>query len=164
MRSIIIYYSCTGNTKKVAGILAEILSQKGQVTQIELICLDESESFLGQCQRAFRHVKGKIQPVNFDLSGFDLICFGTPVWAFAPTPAMNTYLASCSGTEGKEIILFTTYGSGVGKERCLNYMQEMLTKKGVKSFKRFSIQQAKVKYKEFVLSEIKNKTRLWPNG
>jgi flavodoxin len=155
MRSIVIYYSCTGNTKKVAGILAEILSQKGEVAQIELVCLDESQSFLGQCQRAFRHVKGKIQPVNFDLSGYDLICFGTPVWAFGPTPAMNTYLADCSGLEGKEIILFATYGSGAGKERCLNYMQNILAQKGAKGFKRFSIQQFKVNDKEFVLEKIK---------
>jgi NAD(P)H-dependent FMN reductase len=93
--------------------------------------------------------------VNFDLSGYDLICFGTPVWAFGPTPAMNTYLADCSGLEGKEIILFATYGSGAGKERCLNYMQNILAQKGAKGFKRFSIQQFKVNDKEFVLEKIK---------
>jgi len=154
MRSAIIYYSFTGNTKKVAGILAEYLRQKGEVELIELKPLDESKSFFGQGRRAFSHTRAKLEPVNFDLSQYDLVCFGTPVWAFAPVPAMNTYLDNCTGVEGKEAILFTTYGSGTGNERCLNYMQDALSKKGAKSFKRFSIQQFKVKNKEFVLSEI----------
>ena len=110
---------------------------------------------MGQCKRAFWHKRATLQPLDFDLSGFDLICFGTPVWAFGPAPAMNTYLDKCLGIEGKNIILFTTCGSGTGNERCLNYMQDILAKKGAKTFQRFSIQQSKVKDKGSVLSKIK---------
>ncbi len=154
MRAIIIYYSYTGNTKRVANILAEYLKPKAEIGQIELVWLDETKSFFAQCRRAITHTKARIQPVNFDLSEYDLVCFGSPVWAFAPAPAMNTYLDKCLGVEGKDIILFTTYGSGTGNGRCLNYMQDILRKKGAKSFKRFSIQQFKVDDKEFVLSKI----------
>ena len=80
---------------------------------------------------------------------------GTPVWAFGPAPAMNTYLDRCSGLEGKTVVLFTTYGSGTGNGRCLDYMQNILTGKGVKAFKRFSIQQGKVSDRQHVLSIIK---------
>ena len=155
MQSIIIYYSYSGNTKKVAQMLTELLAQKGEVQQTELVGLDESKFFFGQCRRAFLRKRATLQPVNFDLSEFDLICFGTPVWAFGPAPAMNAYLDKCFGTEGKSVILFTTYGSGTGNERCLNYMQDILAKKGAKQFSRFSIQQFKVNDKEFVLSKIK---------
>ena len=141
--------------------MAEYLGQKTEVELLELNPLDESKSFFGQGRRALSRVRAKLAPVNFDLSGYDLICFGNPVWAFAPVPAMNTYLDNCRGLEGREVILFTTYGSGSGNERCLNIMQEMLSKKGAKSFKRFSIQQFKVKNKDFVLEQL---TRLWPNG
>jgi NAD(P)H-dependent FMN reductase len=79
---------------------------------------------------------------------------GTPVWAFGPAPAMNTFLDKCLGLEGKEAVLFTTYGSGVGKERCLDYMEDILSKKGARQFRRFSIQEFKAKDKEFVLSRI----------
>jgi len=68
---------------------------------------------------------------------------------------MNTFLDKCLGLEGKDIVIFTTYGSGAGNSKCLNYMQKILAEKGAKSFKRFSVQQFKVKDKEFVLSEIK---------
>lgn len=154
MKSIIIYYSYSGNTKKVAEVLAESLKQKGEVEIIELKAQDESNSFFGQCLRAFRHKKATLEPADFDLSQYDLICFGSPVWAFGPAPAMNTCLDKCAGLSGKGIILFTTYGSGTGNNRCLNYMQNILSAKGAKSFKRFSIQQFKVEDKEYVLAKI----------
>ena len=160
MRSVIVYYSYSGNTRKVAEVLAEALKEKGEIDIIELNALDESKSFLGQCRRAFARSRAKLAPVNFDLSAYDLICIGTPVWAFAPTPTMNTYLDQCIGLENKEVILFTTYGSGTGNNRCLNCMQDILAKKGAKSFNRFSIQQFKVNDKEFVLSKIKEVARL----
>lgn len=154
MKSIIIYYSYSGNTRKVAEVLAEHLRQKGEAEILELKAKDESNSFFGQCSRAFWHKRAEIEPVNFDLSGYDLICFGSPVWAFGPAPAMNTYLDKCSGVEGKDVILFTTYGSGTGNNRCLNYMQDILSKKGAKSFKRFSIQQFKVSDNEFIIKTL----------
>lgn len=160
MKSIIIYYSFSGNTRKVALVLCEYLSQKGATELTELKDSNENGKFFSQAVKALRHTKTSISEVSFDLSGYDLICCGTPVWAFGPSPAMNTYLDKCFGAEGKEIILFTTYGSGTGNGRCLNYMQAILAQKGARSFKRFSIQQFKVKDKQFVLSEIKEVTRL----
>ena len=149
MKTAIVYYSYTGNTKKVADVLAENLKEKGQVDLFKLEPLDESKRFLHQIGRALFKRRARLKEINFNLSSYDLICFGTPVWAFAPAPAMNTYLDRCFGLENKDVILFVTYGGGPGKERCLNYMQNILTKKGVKSFKKFSIQQGKDK--EFIL-------------
>jgi len=150
MKAIIIYYSYSGNTKKVAEALVGYLKEKSGVEIIRLEALDESNSFFAQCHRAFWHRRAQISKVKYDLSGYDLICLGTPVWAFAPTPAINTYLSRCFGLKGKEIILFSTYGSGTGNNRCLNYMQDILAKKGAKNFRRFSVQQFKVKDKKFI--------------
>ena len=154
MKSAVIYYSYSGNTKLVAETLSLYLSGKGEVQVVDLQALDESRSFFGQCKRAFWHKRAKLKPAKFDLSGYDVICFGTPVWAFGPAPAMNAYLDRCGGVTGKKVILFTTYGSGTGNQRCLNFMQAILAKKGAQAFSRFSIQQFKVKDKEFILSEI----------
>ncbi|MFH0739420.1 MAG: NAD(P)H-dependent oxidoreductase [Candidatus Omnitrophota bacterium] len=164
MKSIVIYYSYSGNTKQVARALVEFLAQKGEVEEVELQGLDESRSFFAQCNRALRKVRGKIQEVQPDLSGYDLVCLGTPLWAFSPAPAMNTYMDLAFGLLGKKVVLFTTYGSGTGNERCINYMQELLSQKGAIVFSRFSIQQGKAGRKEFVSSEINKALRLWPNG
>jgi flavodoxin len=157
MKAVVIYYSYSGNTKKVAEVLIEALKAKvGEVGQIQLLGLDEPKAFFGQCKRALWHKKAQIQPVSFDLSIYNIICLGTPVWAFGPAPAINAYLDKCFGLKDKKVILFTTYGSGAGNNRCLDYMQGILSKKGAVNFSRFSIQQFKVNSKEFVLSEIKN--------
>ena len=150
MKAIIVYYSYSGNTKKVADILAEYLRTGYGVKILRLEALDEKTSFCQQALRALFHKKAKIASVDFDLSSYDLICLGSPVWAFAPAPAMNTYLEGCFGLEGKPAVLFTTYGSGTGLKRCLNYMQEILAKKGIGDFRKFSIQQFRVNDKEFV--------------
>ena len=138
----------------MAQILSEYLQQKSEVDVLELKAKDESSSFLSQCRRAFWHKRVEIEPGKFDLKSYDLVCIGTPVWAFAPAPAINAYLDKCFGLERKEAVLFTTYGSGTGNGRCLNYMQKILSKKSAGVFRRFSIQQFKINDKEFVLSKI----------
>ncbi|MBU1999226.1 MAG: NAD(P)H-dependent oxidoreductase [Candidatus Omnitrophota bacterium] len=155
MKSVIIYSTYTGNTRKVGDLLADQLKQSQGVDIIELESLDEKSSFFSQAKRAFWHKRAVIQSVNFDLGPFELICLGTPVWAFGPTPAMNTYLDKCFGVEYKRVIVFTTYGSGAGNTRCLNYMEKMMLRKGAAKVSRFSVQQLKVEDREFVLSRIK---------
>ena len=155
MKSAIFYYSYSGNTRKVAQVLAEYLRQRSAVEIIELQAKDEPSSFLGQCKRAFWHKQADIESINPDLSGYDLICLGSPVWAFGPAPAVNTFLKQCQGASGKKVVLFTTYGSGTGNQRSINHMQRIFAEKGAQDFKRFSIQQYKVDDKEFVLSRIR---------
>lgn len=154
MKSIIVYYSFSGNTKQIASFLAEYEKEKNDVKMLQLRSVDEPDKFLAQAVRAFMRKKAKIEAVEFDLSEFDIICVGTPVWAFAPAPAINAFLKECYGLEGKKAVLFTTYGSGTGNERCLKYMQKQLERKGVKDFTKFSIQQSRVRDEKFVLSEI----------
>lgn len=154
MRSLILYYSYSGNTKEVAAYLCEYLKQRGEVDVVPLRALDEADSFFRQCRRAFWRKRAKVEPVNCDLDSYDLICFGSPVWAFAPAPAMNSCLDQVQNAQGKEIILFTTYGSGTGNNRCLNYMQRILASKGARSFQRFSIQQFKARDHDFICRRI----------
>jgi len=160
MKSIIIYYSYSGNTRKVAAALTEYFKDRASIEAVELRPQDESASFFSQCKRALCRKRAQLQGVNFDLSGYDLIFFGTPVWAFGPAPAMNAYLDKCFGLKNKGAIIFTTYGSGIGNQRCLNYMQELLAQKGVVEFRRFSVQQFKADNKEHVLAKIQEIMRL----
>ncbi|MEW6170522.1 MAG: flavodoxin [Candidatus Omnitrophota bacterium] len=151
MKTKIIFYSYSGNTRKVASVLSNYLKEKNyEVDFIDLEALDESNSFLGQCRRAFSKTKALIKETNFDLANYDLICISTPIWAFKPAPAVNTFLDKCFNLENKKIILFSTYGSGTGNTKCLNYMEDLLKKKGAKEFARFSVQQFKVKDIDFI--------------
>lgn len=151
MKAIVIYYSYSGNTKKVSEILRVFLENQGyQVELMQLEALDESKSFLGQCHRAFNKKQAQLKICNFDMTEYDLVCVGTPVWAFGPAPAVNTFLAECKGLSGKKVVIFTTYGSGTGNNRCLNYMKQKLIFKGAKEIQNFSVQQFKIKDNSFV--------------
>ncbi len=151
MKKIVVYYSHTGNTKKVADVLAK---SAGAERVCRLEALDEADSFFGQCRRAFFRRRAKITDSLVDVGRYDLICLGTPVWAFGPAPAIWTYLDQCAGLAGKKAVVFATYGSGAGKEKCLDLMENALKKKGVIRVERFSIQQAKVTDNEFVKKEL----------
>lgn len=154
MKSIIIYFSYTGHTRAVANILAEYLREKGETELRELKWLNKTGNFFSQGRQASLRGRAKVEDMNWDFSGYDLICLGTPVWAFITTPAMNTCLDKCTGISGKEMVLFTTSG-GMGDERCQKYMRDILSRKGAVVFRRFAVPMNNVKDKEFVLSKIR---------
>jgi len=157
MKSLIVYYSYTGNTQKVAEALKGILSKKGEVDIFALEPEDESDSFFMQCVRAFRKKRASLKAMPPDVSGYDLICLGNPVWAFAPVPAMNTYIDSLKDLTGKEALCFITYGSGTGADRCLDTMDAELKKKGASKVGNFKVQQGEVKDRDLVEKKIRDK-------
>jgi flavodoxin len=156
MKACVIFYSQTGNTMKAANILLDELKMRfNEVESFRIEALDESNCFFTQCARAFFKKKAKIKEIPDNLSSYELIAIGTPVWALEPTPAVRAYLEKIRGLSDKKALVFATYGSGLGKRKCLNRMEAVLRKKGVASVRRFSIQQFKINDVVFIKSEIK---------
>jgi len=155
-KAAVFFYSYSGNTKKVALVLQKELSAQYQTDIIRVEALDEADSFFGQCVRALRKKQALIDVnISFDVSDYDLIALGTPVWAFGMAPAMRTYMNKCRGFESKDIIVFATYGSGVGKDRCLKEMAAIAKSKGAGQVRRFLIQQNDTKDELLIQSRIK---------
>ncbi|MBU1087359.1 MAG: NAD(P)H-dependent oxidoreductase [Candidatus Omnitrophica bacterium] len=145
-KAIVVYYSYSGNTRKTAEFLKDKITRKFQTDMLELKPSDESKFFLKQCVRAFRKVQADLnQDLILDLKEYDLIALGTPVWAFGMAPAMRGYIDKVKGLAGKKIILFATYGSGVGKDKCLREMAEIVKAKGAEEVRSFLVQQYDVK-------------------
>lgn len=141
-KAAVFFYSYSGNTKKVSSVLQKELAASYQTDMIEIQALDEPDSFLRQCLRALKKKQAQIKEnISFNVKDYDLIALGTPVWAFAMAPAMRTYMTKCSGFESKDIIVFATYGSGVGKNKCLNEMAAIAEGKGAGRVRRLLIQQ-----------------------
>ena len=133
MKTAVIYYSFTGNTHRVAQVIIDILKNKGEeAIPVRIRPLKEVTSFLGQCKEAFLAKKPELYRTILDLKDFDRIILGSPVWAFKPAPAINTYLNKCSSLESKEAICFVTYGSGAGKQKALLIMKKGLLAKGAR--------------------------------
>ena len=161
MKSLIVYYSYSGNTEKVAKILVDFLKDKDfMVDTLRLKPKNERGSFFLQCLEALRGKRAVLSgDLNFDLAGYDLVCIGSPVWAFSPTPAVNTYLDKLLQADGRDAIIFTTYGSGAGVIKCINSIKKRLKKKGIREIYNFNIQQAKVNDRDFIVEVIKGRAR-----
>jgi len=132
----IIYYSLTGNTKKAAEILAGKLKLPFEIIRIRE---KKKRGFLINAINALFKIRVEIDGTDLDLTRFNKVYFGSPVWAGSPAPALNTFLQVCTGLEGKEVSIFVTYGSGLGKERALKIMQNLIRKKGAKVIQNLSV-------------------------
>ncbi|MCM8761323.1 MAG: hypothetical protein NC938_03455 [Candidatus Omnitrophica bacterium] len=132
MKTIITYYSFSGNTDRVINLWAEKLKEKGEVVIQRLKPVKEIMTFGAQCYAAFTRQRAELQDgIDFDASNYDLIVIGCPVWAFAPVPAMNTYLDKVNGLHGKRAIVLLTSGSGLGVGKCFRNIRVVLESKGI---------------------------------
>jgi flavodoxin len=88
---IVVYYSRTGNTKKVAETIADMLS-----CDIEEIIDTTKRSgpigFIRSGYHAIRKTLTKIEELKADLSVYDLVIIGTPVWAQTVSTPVRTVI------------------------------------------------------------------------
>ena len=111
MKSLVVYYSRTGNAKFVAETIAAELGSDIE----EVVDLKSREGKLGWISAGGDASRGKqtnIAPTTKDPSGYDLIVVGTPVWAWSPSAAIRTYL-SRNNLSGKKVALFLTMDSNI---------------------------------------------------
>lgn len=155
MKTLITYYSYSGITEKVAEIFSRVLEKRGGVTTQRLKPKKEPTSFAGQCIAARFGKRCELEDgVLFEVNPYDLVMIGLPVWALAPTPAINTYLDKASGLNGKKIIVFVTSGSGAGVNMCFKAIRNVLKNKGASEVKEINIPNARMDEKDFIVSSL----------
>jgi flavodoxin len=129
MSVCIIYHSETGNTKKVAEAVAK-------ATGAVLIPVKDTAGYskitmyLIGAPRAHKGEKAAIEPSKIDVSAYDLVIVGSPVWAWSPTPGANAAIAALAGCEGKKGMVFATSGGKPGET--LAVLKQSLEGRGVK--------------------------------
>jgi flavodoxin len=154
MKILVTYYSYSGITKEVVGIFKEVLEKRSELMIQRLKPKEEITSFFGQCMAARSKKQCEIEEALFDASSYDTIIIGLPVWAFAPAPAINTYLDKVTGLNNKKLVVLITSGSGIGVKRCFKYINDILSSKGVTSIIEINIPNAKMKDKNFIISSL----------
>ena len=115
MNKLVVYFSYTGNTKMIANKIREklncdILEIKTVIPYSEdydTVVNDEQNS------EASNHLP-EIQEIGIDLSKYDEIILGTPVWWYRPVPAIRTFLNQ-NDLSGKNIKPFATNAGWLGK-------------------------------------------------
>ena len=108
MKALVIYYSQTGHTKAVAEAIADMLS-----CDKEKIVDSQSRSgpvgFLRSGFQARRKSLIDINPIEKDVSQYDLVIVGTPVWAGNVSSPVRTFLHKYKD-QLKDIAFFSTHG------------------------------------------------------
>lgn len=128
MKLCIIYHSETGTTRHVAQHLASACD--GHLVEVfDRASYSLLTRFLLRCKKARGEELTAIEPAAIDVSEYDLLVFGSPVWAFKPTPVIHAAIAALAGCEGKRAVAFFTHGGRPGEsEAC---MQKWIEARGM---------------------------------
>lgn len=120
MKILCIYHSETGNTHSVMEALSK--STGADLIRVrDLAGYGKATKYLLGAPRARKGDCAAIDPDEIDLSGYDLVILGSPVWAFRPTPAANAMIQALKNCSGKKAVLVCTSGGAPGET--LNIME-----------------------------------------
>ncbi|MDO5425141.1 MAG: flavodoxin [Eubacteriales bacterium] len=119
MATIILYYSQTGNTEHIATRIHENLG-------CDLLKIEPDSN-----EGGFMKLPSGFRTEIPDLSQYDIVFVGYPVWAHDVPPFVQKFIANCNLT-GKIVIPFSTYAMG-GFENTVQTMQKICTGAEVKN-------------------------------
>jgi len=155
MKTLITYYSLNGNTDRIAKLFADRLNTKGEAILRRLEPAEEAAGFTARCRDTFTRKRAALShDIDFDASPYDLIIIGCPVWAFAPVPAMNSYLDRINGLHGKKVVVLLTSGNRLLIKKCFKNIRNVLQGKGASSVDEIFIPDRKQGDTAFITSSI----------
>ena len=118
-KSLVAYFSASGRTAKVAEKLATAIGADLYEIKPEVKYTKADLNWMNKKSRSSVEMNDKsIRPAiitgDVDVSGYDTVCLGFPIWWYVAPTLINTFLEAYDFS-GKKIILFATSGgSGFG--------------------------------------------------
>jgi flavodoxin len=122
MRVLLVYYSRTGHTRKIA----EEISRELQCDTDEIIDTVNRSGpggFLTCGRQATKKELTKLAPAKKDPSQYDLVIIGTPVWALTMSTPVRTYIVE-NKDKLKSVAFFCTLG-GIGVESAFHDLEDL---------------------------------------
>lgn len=111
---LVVYYSRTGTTRKVAEQIAAALGAEIE----ELADLKKRAGVIGFLRGAFDGLRKKtatLADTRHNPADYTLVVVGTPVWAGNMTPAVRAWLAAHADRLPDVAFFCTTGGSGIAR-------------------------------------------------
>ncbi len=124
-KTLVVYYSRTGNTRKLAQAIAaeldcgveEIIDRKDRSGVL---------GYLGSGKDALLKKEADLESDRHDPADYDLVVIGTPVWAWSVSVPVRTWLAQ-HAERLPEVAFFLTTG-GTGREGTFDAMEQLCGK------------------------------------
>jgi len=113
-KTLIVYYSLTGNTQFIAEALREsIEADILELKPIKELKADSGTRFMWGGYQSTMKKKPKLMDFDINPLEYDLIILGTPVWAWTFSPPMRSFLSKFDFT-GKRVALWMSHaGDGI---------------------------------------------------
>lgn len=107
-RTLVVYFSRSGNTALTALEIAR--DQKARA--VNLLAADYRIGFWGwiNALKDSQNQQAVIVPATVDLSPYDRIFIGSPIWWYSPAPPAWQFVAANDFSD-KEVVLFNTFNS-----------------------------------------------------
>ena len=107
-KTLVVFFSRSGNTELMARKIAQIKNAVVVPIQSER----DKIGFFGWIQslQDARKTEAEITPSKIDLSSYDTIYIGSPVWLYSPAPPVFEF-AKRNDFTGKKVILFNSMNS-----------------------------------------------------
>ena len=113
-KSLVLFYSCSGNTRRVAQIIAEKTGADLREIQPETPYPSDYDAVLAQAKQEIQRKNfPALRPIDMDWSAYDTVYLGTPNWWSSIAPPVASFLHEVMPTE-KTILPFCTHGGGGG--------------------------------------------------
>ena len=126
MKTLIAFYSLTGNVKKIACAIAQATG--GETLEIktkkEIPSKGFGKYFWGGKQ-VMNKEKPELLPLDKNPNDYDLIFIGTPVWAANFVPAIRSFLSSAK-LQNKKIALFCSHAGDNAGATFTNLEKELM--------------------------------------
>lgn len=126
MKTAVVFYSMSGNTRMTAVRIAEELS--AGLTEIKPVKKYPDKGFrkfIWGGKSAVMGDKPQLQPYRFD-DDAERIVFGTPVWASSFTPPVRTFIEeNRDKLQNKHFAVFVCY-SGGGADKAIEKLRQFL--------------------------------------
>lgn len=115
MKTLIVYYSYTGNTKKIANAIKNNLNcDILEVTPKIPFSNDYDEVVAEYQNNSIKDKSIEINDIGIDLKEYDKIIIGSPVWWYTICPVITSFLKKYD-LSGKKIYPFATNAGWLGK-------------------------------------------------
>ncbi|MDN5000102.1 flavodoxin family protein [Bradyrhizobium sp. GCM10027634] len=127
-RVLVVYYSWTGTTRKIAQSITAALSCDCE----EIVEVGSRRGVFGYLRsviEARRHIPSRIVAAVRDPSLYDLVVIGTPVWAWSLSSPTRAYLLA-NKPRLPAVAFFCTLG-GAGSDQAFAQMRELVGKNPV---------------------------------
>ena len=116
MKRLVVYYSLSGNTEEAAKKIAEALG--ADLLQLETV-QKMPKSFAAQIivgggQVMFNHIP-RLKPMDKDVSAYDEIILGSPIWNSKGVPAVNAFLRDKDAASKVTSLFFLSAGGDTEK-------------------------------------------------